>query len=478
MRELIEEKNKTQESSKELIDELVGRYGSLEEAEKQYLLKETSLEWNEKIRQYINYRNEMNKTEREINELTDTISKDNKTIIYWEDLKEATITGNTEKINTTMQNLTTAYTTEGKNQEKALLDQLNAEINLANDRKKIWKENGIEINNTRREQLETGIKITADKLVEQANTVEKLSEDQIEAWKILAENSRDVYNEKISNVKEDTKLLIETLTNTTSTLTPEQAEKWANLAREDKNAYERNLSGLDEITRSKVQFAINAIKGKQEEAGKAGANVGNSIKIHFDSGLGDTKKSAENFIEGFTRVFRQKKSTEKALNEVKSFGKKLVSHFNAGLDEHSPSKETEKSAFYFIKGFTNKIQDMIPSSLQQIKGLALGLTNEFDNNLKISDISKGIAINPNDFKIDTNQFIDYGQISGAIATQSNINVSEDIEGRIEKAIYNAFSNVRIPVEIEATTDEGVVFKKVQVKAREFSMQTGEPAFDY
>lgn len=121
------------------------------------------------------------------------------------------------------------------------------------------------------------------------------------------------------------------------------------------------------------------------------------------------------------------------------------------------------------------------------KFIPLGIAEGIDNNANTvfnsinklnTGITKEFSINPNDFKIDTNQFIDYGQISGAIATQSNVNVSSDIEGRIENAIYKGLSNATIPVEIEATTDEGIIFKKVQTKAKEFAMQTGEPAFGF
>lgn len=84
--------------------------------------------------------------------------------------------------------------------------------------------------------------------------------------------------------------------------------------------------------------------------------------------------------------------------------------------------------------------------------------------------------NPNDFKIDTNQFIDYGQISGAVATQSNISIDSDISQQVYEAVIRGMQNTKI--EVEARADEGVIFKKVQVKAKEYTMQTGEPAFDF
>lgn len=473
LRKITEEKNRTQESSRELVNELIGKYGSLEKAESQ-LLYEHDIGWQDKITQYINYKQQMEETQEKINELTNTISTDNKTIIYWEDLKEATITGNADKINTAMQNLTTAYTTEGENQEKTLLDQLNAEIGLANARKKIWEENGIEINDTRRQQLETGIRLTADKLIEQTNTVETLGEDEIEAWRKLAEGAESIYNEKISNVDEDTRLALEAILGKVDINSPEFIEKMAKMASESETKYNRIMNKIPEGTREKIQGSVDAINGKVPELSEASNQAGSKTKTDFDKGLGDTRTSGVNFIQGFINGAKAKQGT--AFNILKGIAEGITGVFNKGLGNASPSKKTRQSASYFMAGFTNQIDKLKSNSLRQIQGLAIGMTNEFDKNLGISNFANGIKINPDDFKINANQFIDYGQISGAISTQSNVNVSSDIEGRIENAIYKGLSNATIPVEIEATTDEGIIFKKVQTKAKEFAMQTGENPF--
>ncbi|MCI8620310.1 MAG: hypothetical protein HFJ50_00205 [Clostridia bacterium] len=143
----------------------------------------------------------------------------------------------------------------------------------------------------------------------------------------------------------------------------------------------------------------------------------------------------------------------------------IVGVFKNVMQINSPSKVMTRLASCVPEGIAKGINDNANIAYNSIKDLSKGLNEDF-------------IINPNDFKIDTNQFIDYGKISGAIATQSNVNVSSDIEGKIENAIYRGLSNATIPVEIEATTDEGVIFKKIQVKAREFYTQTGEPAFDF
>ena len=155
---------------------------------------------------------------------------------------------------------------------------------------------------------------------------------------------------------------------------------------------------------------------------------------------------------------------------------RILSSFNSGLGNASPSKKTKKSANYFMQGFGNQISKLMPSSLQQIKDLATNMTEEFDNNLGIAKISDGISINPSDFSIDTNQFIDYGQISGAIATQNNVKIESDLSYQMKQAIIEGMRNIKIPVEIEAKTEEGIIFKKVQKSANEYLLQTGENPF--
>ena len=87
-------------------------------------------------------------------------------------------------------------------------------------------------------------------------------------------------------------------------------------------------------------------------------------------------------------------------------------------------------------------------------------------------------INPNDFKIDTNQFIDYGQISGAIATQSNIEVSSSLPQQVKEAVIEGMRNSKIKVEVEGKADKNAIFQVVQAGADEYYMQTGEPAFNF
>jgi len=71
------------------------------------------------------------------------------------------------------------------------------------------------------------------------------------------------------------------------------------MANKSNERYNNALASLPEDTRIKIQNAVNEINGKVSEAGSAGSNVGTEAKTKFDKGLGDTKKSGINFLNGF-----------------------------------------------------------------------------------------------------------------------------------------------------------------------------------
>lgn len=476
-----EELTKATENYNAKMQEIIEKYGSLEEAEKRaanggMIFAGEAYKMTDDLRKL---KEGMQEAQQEVDNYTNVIKEDNETIILWEDLKTATISENADEIKRITQELTNTYEIEGKKQIGTIDEQLSNEIDRAKERERIWKESGIAINETNREQLEIGIRTLADKLVEQTNTIETLTDDQLNAWRILAESSEQIYNEKISNVNEDTKLVLETLLEEIDINSPEYIERWRKLASDSKEKYDKALSKLPKDTSDKIQEAINEINEKQEEAGRAGNNAGTNIKSNFDSGLGDTNQSGKNFIQGFLNVIKQE-SPLGILTSVFNLGSRIVSSFNGGLKEQSPSKATKLSAKYFLQGFTDKIKQLTPNLLGQVKGLGIGITEQFDKNLGVSDILNGFSINPQDFKVNANQFIDYGQISGAILTQSKINVDNNMIERMGQACYNAFVNAMktqgIKADVKVEADKDGIFKVVQTGAEEYAMQTGENPF--
>lgn len=310
------------------------------------------------------------------------------------------------------------------------------------------------------------------KILGTITTTQNLTPSMAEAWNNLANTSYADFLNALNQVEPAVQDEILTAMAKTQELTPQTALVWAALASESKDRYNNALASLDTDTRNKIQSAVDEINAKTNEAGQAGNNVGTKVNTEFENGLGDTEDSADNWLKGFKNKISSGNPLD-IFGAVWDLGTKIVSKFNSSLGNASPSKKTRKSAQYFMEGFGRRIKQLMPSSLSQIRDLGTGLVNEFQTSISSDNLFNGINVNPNNFKIDTNQFVDYGTISGKINTQIS---TQDLPTQVKQAVIEGMSQTSIPIEIEARTDEGVVFKKVQVKAREYEMQTGQPAF--
>lgn len=147
-----------------------------------------------------------------------------------------------------------------------------------------------------------------------------------------------------------------------------------------------------------------------------------------------------------------------------SLGNWALSKFKSIFGIHSPSKVMADEVGKYIS-----------------LGLAEGIEDETDSVMEsIQTLSKGIVVNTKDILVDTNQYIDYGAIKGQVQTQSNITFNDNISNQIATASYEAFCKAMreegVKVNVEAKTEEGVIFKKVQTEANEYAIQTGENPF--
>lgn len=305
-------------------------------------------------------------------------------------------------------------------------------------------------------------------------TVDNMNDGMKMAWSTLAITSKDDFNKALSSLPADVQGTILASVIAVQGMTETTKEAYNNLSTEGKAAFNNTMASMDTDTKNKIQSAVNEINRKQWEAGQAGSNVGTNAKSNFDSGLGDTNQSGKNFVQGFLDIVSQH-SPLGILRTVADLGIRIVSSFNGGLQEQSPSKATKLSAKYFVQGFTDKMKQLTPNLLEQVENLGVGITDKFDENLKVTDILNGFTVKPNDYKIKTSQIIDYGTISGNINTQTKV-ATDNLPEQVRQAVIEGMSQASIPIEIEAKTDEGIIFTRMQAKAKEFVMQTGEEPF--
>ena len=215
----------------------------------------------------------LNSAEQNWKEATDSIIK-------YENLKEAIISEDSEKIQKASSDLVNSYKQDGISMTLSLAEQIQKESAIRDEHVKLIKEKGQEISDDMREQLNYQVNLVSDTLVEQSKTLETLTPDVVKGWKALAESSKDIYDEKIKQVNPATKLAIESVIGQVNLNDDNVIRAWKKLAIGSENEYNRVLGNMPEDTRKQIE----AITGKTSnlsykvnqqfaELGRTGANA-------------------------------------------------------------------------------------------------------------------------------------------------------------------------------------------------------------
>ena len=305
------------------------------------------------------------------------------------------------------------------------------------------------------------------------NTTQELSPEQIQKWTNLAKNNKESYNKALSTLPEETRILIETLTSTTQALSSEQIQKWANLAKSNKNAYERNLAGLDDITRSRIQSCVDAINNKQWSAEEASRSLANAVEKGVNTI--DTSEAGRQAVNGVARGINQNKNSMTLWNAIGGVVNNVTNWFKERLGIQSPSRVMADLSKYIPLGVAKGINGSSKAAIESVRNMSNNLIGEAEKGTnKLYQNMNGFSVDPQDFKIDANQFVDYGAINGIISMQNNID--SNIAQQVYNAVIEGMRNARVQVDIEAKTDKGIMFKTIRDEAEEFAMQTGENPF--
>lgn len=140
------------------------------------------------------------KTQEDVKESAEAYEKNNRTIIYWEDLKTATIEENQEKINEAVKKITSTYETEAGTQQLTLAQQLREEKNFYEQRIKELEDANVEITEETRKTYSAVYDTVVDSLIEQTKAVNEMTPEITEAWKQLASDNIDEYTRRLSEL--------------------------------------------------------------------------------------------------------------------------------------------------------------------------------------------------------------------------------------------------------------------------------------
>ena len=318
---------------------------------------------------------------------------------------------------------------------------------------------------------------TQAQILASITTTENLTPELKEAWTNLATQSKDEYNKTLSTLPSEMQLLIQTITNTTQELSPDQIQAWADLAKNNKSAYENNLTGLDNTTRSRIQSCVDAINNKNWTAEEAARGLADAVERGVETV--DTTEAGRQAVNGVTKGINNNKDNPSLWNAISGLVGNITSWFKDLFGIASPSKVMAALSAFIPLGIAEGIDDNANEAVKSVKSMAKDINAAVEGDA-FKTLKSSMTIRPEKYSVDTSQFIDYGTIAGNIATQTEIDVTEDVASKVGQACYNAFTNALrnqgIRTDIEIKPDKEGIFKAVQKSATEFMMQFGEDPF--
>lgn len=409
----------------------------------------------------------------EYNKAKNQYEEYSKTIIYWENLQTAIITGSTEEQIKAIEKYTNSYIENGETRELSLKEEMDMTITDLNLMKQEYIKNGKDINDEVQAAMDSRLKTVANKLAETTQTVEDLTDDNKEAWKILSQESTDIYAEYLEKVPEETRREIQKMTGVYIEKTPELE----NVVEEMSTKILDKLDNDEEMRKTAVENVKEYLTGlsdvKQRELLKQAGieNVDEVMKGLKEGNLAEDV--GINIIRGLQTGLKNNYWQGQALSTASSFSTRILNKFKTTFGIQSPSKKTKRFGMYLLEGLGIGIEKEEGNVLKTVTEFSEELLNKMDNSL---NNFSGIQVSAKDASIDATSYVNYGAISGNILAQSNVSVNENIIQGIAEAVSNAMKTAEVNVNIEAKTEEGVIVKKASQGFKEYVRQTGELPF--
>lgn len=245
-------------------------------------------------------------------------------------------------------------------------------------------------NKAQKEASEKQLQTLAEELMSMTSTTEELTPQQIEAWKNLALGSFDIYKEYVNKMSPEMQLEIQ---NATGVLAKDKnlIKESGNLAAKVKNKFREETRGEE----SGRTFLDNLWTGLTDSTLRskvfdATINLGKKIVSKFQD-VAQGNESGKNFIEGIKAGISNTKIQSNIFSTVWNLGKNILASLNNSLDEHSPSRLSEKSGINFVQGTINGVLSKEKEALNLVDKLGSNLVDKFNSSFNAEALNPSFA---------------------------------------------------------------------------------------
>lgn len=279
-------------------------------------------------------------------------------VVNYENLKEATISGNADKISDAMLKTQYSFITAENGTEQSLKNQLfNLEQNYTD----------------MKDAIENNTPGVTQEMVDQAQYMVGQAQLELDKYADGASEAGGIGATAFANgmlMKND--------------LVSDAAAGTADTAKSQLDGADTYSSGT-----SIVDKLASGIQDNSAVANTAGQTVAGNAIDGISSRNGDAQKAGADFTQGFSNGIVG--GMTGAGDAAASLAANTLKRFREGLDEHSPSKETYEAGDFFVAGFRNAIVDKTKNAVKAIKNLATdslkALNSELSNDINVPEIS-------------------------------------------------------------------------------------------
>ncbi len=263
----------------------------------------------------------------------------------------------------------------------------------------------------------------------------QLEDERLNLQMLLEQKKKsnsDIYDEQIKSSEKQIKKLQEDLKTYTSSITTgnkEAAENWKiGLANQLAEATGKKVE-FKEAGNGKVQMYIDGVKQGEPKAEKEMSEfVKKTINKINDKKL-DAEKAGENLLEGTTKGIKNQEQQRKAFSAINIFGNSLLNNLRKSLQEHSPSKATEKMGQFLLQGLgigVDKEENSITKKIANFgKGVLSNLKETLNEDIPMPALTATVAGNLQRLKSAKSLTTTVHEGGNAQAT-SNINYTQII----------------------------------------------------
>lgn len=290
-----------------------------------------------------------------------------------------------------------------------------------------------------------------------SNIVEKVcdntgntAEEALNKFNAIVENTSD-------NVETNTNETLENIKTAIDNKSPEIQKSFEDTANNSEKLYTKGIDPIDTNTGDEIDSMMTIIKSKN----KAANDAANQLARTVEGGVKtlNTTEAGKQAVEGVASGINNNTNSNSLWNAIGNLKDAIIDIIRSKFGIHSPSKVMANLAQYIPLGIAEGIDSKADAVYSSMKKL-----------------NEGIMINSKDFAVDTNQYVNYGAISGQIQAQSSISMSSNMLEGIIQAVKEGMKESEVNVHVEATTEEGVIVKKASQGFTEHVRQTGELPF--